>query len=93
MCNLYDERVSTHKEATLKRMKWDQKDVESLVLRFTSGMIKNPFDLKVDKDTADNESLNNITTGILLREKVIDRCIDASSTGHLGMLRFITSRL
>lgn len=32
MCNLYDERVGTYKEATTKRIKRDQKDVQDLVI-------------------------------------------------------------
>ena len=88
ICNLHDERVGTHEEAATRRIRRDEKDIESLVLRLTSEMMKNPFDLKVDKDTADIEPFGNITTGVVLPNKVVDRLINASSIGHWGMLRF-----
>ena len=80
--------MGTHEEAATRRIRRDEKDIESLVLRLTSEMMKNPFDLKVDKDTADIEPFGNITTGVVLPNKVVDRLINASSIGHWGMLRF-----
>jgi len=93
MCSLEDDRVGSHKEATIKRITRDEKDVENLVRRFTSEMMKNPFLLNGNDRSDDIEPLSNIATGAVLPDKVADRLIHSSDIGQSSMLDFISSRL
>lgn len=92
MCNLEDDRVGSHKESSTKRITRDEKDVESLVQRFTSDMMMNPFTLS-DEESADTEPLINIATGVVLPDKVADCLINSADIGQSHMLDFVSSRL
>lgn len=79
--------------ATRKQLRSASRETRRMFKILSSWDDENPFDLKVDKDTADIEPLRNIVTGVVLPEKVANRLRNSLSIGHRGMLRFITSSL
>lgn len=78
---------------TRKQLQSASRETRRMFKILSSWDDENPFDLKVDKDTADIEPLRNIVTGVVLPEKVANRLRNALSIGHRGMLRFIASSL
>ena len=94
MCGLENyERVGTHKEAGVTRMKRDQEDIDRLVSSFNSGLLTNPFDIPDDCDISEKLSLLNIATGVVLPEQASDRLLDATEMGKRSMEDFISQEL
>ena len=92
MCGIEDsERVGTHKESSLARIRRDEEDVEKLMEMFDSGMLSNPF----TKLNEDNEvmPLINIATGAVMPRPSAERLINAEDLGKAQMDEFITKRI
>jgi len=87
MCALNDsDRVGTHKEAGHNRAQRDEKDVRGIVSCFTEGQMKDPF-------LEDNDSLSNITTGVVLPPEVAEKLVKSAEQGLVQMKGFIQARL
>ena len=92
MCGIEDsERVGTHKESSLARIRRDEEDVQKLMEMFDSGMLSNPF----TKLSEDNEvmPLINIATGAVMPRPAAERLINAEDLGKAQMDEFIAKRI
>ena len=92
MCGIEDsERVGTHTESSLARIRRDDEDVQKLMETFDSGMLSNPF----TKLSEDNEvkPLINIATGAVMPRPAAERLINAEDLGKAQMDEFIAKRI
>ena len=80
------DRISTHKEAALKRVERDENDVQKIVTCFKSGLMKDPF-------VEESGSLSNIATGVVLPGDEAKRLLASEEKGKAQMNSFIEQRL
>ena len=78
----HSDRLGTHKEAALKRVKCDENDVQKIITCFESGVIKDPF-------ADESDSLSNIATGVVLPANEAERLLASEEKGKAQMNSFI----
>ena len=78
-------RIGTHKEAVLNRVERDENDVQKIVTRFKSGLMKDPF-------AEESDSVSNIATGVVLPADEAERLLASEEKGKAQMNSFIEQR-
>jgi hypothetical protein len=78
--------VDTHKEAATRRVERDEADVQKLLSCFTTNLMINPF-------SAENESLANIATGVVLPANIAGDLVQCTKKGKEMMNTFVEKRL
>ncbi|MCG7875527.1 MAG: hypothetical protein N0C90_04285, partial [Candidatus Thiodiazotropha endolucinida] len=92
ICGIEDsDRVGSHKESSLSRIRRDEDDVRKLMDMFSSGMLSNPF----VKQGEDNEvmPLVNFASGTVMPRAAAEKLIQANELGAAQMNEFIAKRL
>ena len=92
ICGIEDsERVGTHKESSLARIRRDEEDVLKLMEMFDSGLLSNPF----TRLSEDNEvmPLINFATGAVMPRPAAEKLIHAEDLGKKQMDEFIAKRM
>ena len=69
------DQVGSHKEAAPKRVERNENDVQMIITCFKSGLMKDPFN-------DENDSLSNITTGVVLPTSVAQQLVTSVEKGQ-----------
>lgn len=95
MCGLQDEdRVGTHKDASVSRKKRDEEDVVRLISTVTSGLVNDPFYLDgLENGDDDVLPLINIATGVVMPATDAQRILQCYELGKTQMEVFVEERL